>query len=57
LNSFLSTYLFAILLAAGAIVRAYDPIANTIVEQHFRGQVEFFDRSYDALKDAEACWW
>ena len=42
------------LLAAGAKVRAHDPIANAIVEQHFRGQVEFFDRSYEALKDAEA---
>ncbi|MCX6141709.1 MAG: UDP-glucose/GDP-mannose dehydrogenase family protein, partial [Ignavibacteriales bacterium] len=42
------------LLAAGARVRAHDPIANAIVEQRFHGQVEFFDRSYDALKDAEA---
>ena len=42
------------LLGAGAKVRAHDPIANPIVEQHFRGQVEFFDRSYEALKDAEA---
>jgi UDPglucose 6-dehydrogenase len=42
------------LLAAGAKVRAHDPIANAIVEQRFRGQVEFFDSSYDALKDAEA---
>jgi UDPglucose 6-dehydrogenase len=42
------------LLAEGVKVRAHDPIANSIVEHHFRGQVEFFDRSYDALKDAEA---
>jgi UDPglucose 6-dehydrogenase len=42
------------LLAEGVKVRAHDPIANTIVEHHFRGQVQFFDRSYDALKDAEA---
>jgi UDPglucose 6-dehydrogenase len=42
------------LLNAGAKVRAHDPKANAIVESRFRGKVEFFDRSYDALKDAEA---
>jgi UDPglucose 6-dehydrogenase len=42
------------LLAAGAIVRAHDPIANALVETHFRGTVKFFDNSYDALKDADA---
>ena len=42
------------LLAAGAIVRAHDPIANALVEPLFRGKVKFFDNSYDTLKDADA---
>ncbi|TSA18915.1 UDP-glucose/GDP-mannose dehydrogenase family protein [bacterium] len=42
------------LLDAGAIVRAHDPIANTMVEPLFRGKVEFYENSYDALKDADA---
>jgi UDPglucose 6-dehydrogenase len=42
------------LLAAGAHVRAHDPIANSIVEPLFRGKVKFFENSYDALKDAHA---
>ena len=42
------------LLNLGAKVRAHDPIANTLVEPLFRGKVEFFENSYDALKDADA---
>jgi UDPglucose 6-dehydrogenase len=42
------------LLSVGAKVRAHDPIANSMVEQDFRGKVEFFENSYDALKDADA---
>ncbi|HTY38815.1 MAG TPA: UDP-glucose/GDP-mannose dehydrogenase family protein [Bacteroidota bacterium] len=42
------------LLAAGAKVRAHDPIAISMVEPLFRGKVEFFENSYDALKDADA---
>jgi UDPglucose 6-dehydrogenase len=42
------------LLASGAIVKAHDPIANALVETHFRGKVKFFDNAYDALKDADA---
>ena len=42
------------LVAAGATVRAHDPIANALVEPLFRGKVKFFDNSYEALKDADA---
>lgn len=42
------------LLGAGAKVRAHDPIANMMVEPLFRGKVEFYENSYDALKDADA---
>lgn len=38
----------------GAIVRAHDPISNSIVEPLFKGKVEFFESSYDALRDADA---
>ncbi|HCA80625.1 MAG TPA: UDP-glucose 6-dehydrogenase [Bacteroidetes bacterium] len=42
------------LLRAGANVRAHDPIANSMVQAVFGSKVEFFDNSYDALKDADA---
>jgi UDPglucose 6-dehydrogenase len=42
------------LLDAGANVRAHDPIANAMVEPLFRGKVEFYENSYDPLKDADA---
>jgi UDPglucose 6-dehydrogenase len=42
------------LLQAGAKVRAHDPIANGMVEPLFKGKAEFFENSYDALKDADA---
>jgi UDPglucose 6-dehydrogenase len=42
------------LLKAGAKVRAHDPIANSMVEPQFKGKVEFFENSYDSLKDADA---
>jgi UDPglucose 6-dehydrogenase len=42
------------LVAAGAKVRAHDPIAIPMVEPLFRGKVEFCENSYDALKDADA---
>lgn len=42
------------LLNAGVKVRAHDPISNSMVEPHFKGKVEFFENSYDSLKDADA---
>jgi UDPglucose 6-dehydrogenase len=42
------------LLNLGAKVRAHDPIANSVVEPIFKGKVDFFESSYDALRDADA---
>ncbi|MGA3245558.1 MAG: UDP-glucose/GDP-mannose dehydrogenase family protein [Bacteroidota bacterium] len=42
------------LLNLGAKVRAHDPIANNVVEPLFKGKVDFFESSYDALRDADA---
>jgi UDPglucose 6-dehydrogenase len=50
----LSLVIIQELLAADAIVRAHDPIANAPVEPHLRGQVKSFDNSYNALKCADA---
>ena len=42
------------LLAAGAKVQAYDPEATKIAKGIFGTQIQFCERSYDALKGADA---
>ena len=42
------------LLAAGATVRAYDPEAGPTARRIFDGRIALCDRSYDALKGADA---
>jgi UDPglucose 6-dehydrogenase len=42
------------LLSAGAKVRAYDPEAGGTARRMFDGRIAVSDRSYDALKDADA---
>ena len=42
------------LLASGATVQAYDPAAEPVARKLFNGRVALCDRSYDALKGADA---
>jgi UDPglucose 6-dehydrogenase len=42
------------LLASGAKVQAYDPAAAPVARRLFDGRVALCERSYDALKDADA---
>ncbi len=55
-----SLVLIRALLAAGANVRAYDPVAMTHIDSMFEssffdsGQLALVDHQYDALKDADA---
>ena len=42
------------LIDAGAAVQAYDPEAMKVARSIFGSSVQFFDKSYDALKGADA---
>lgn len=43
------------LLDAGAKVKAFDPIALHEAKKHFGNSIEYFEKEYEALKDADAC--
>ncbi len=47
-------YMINELLAAGAIINAYDPEAMKNVKQPIRDKINFAERQYDALIDADA---
>ena len=42
------------LLAAGAKVKAHDPVANASMKKSFGDRIEYFDNNYDAAKDVNA---
>ncbi len=42
------------LLAAGARIRAHDPVATTVARRVLGDRIEYVDQNYDALPDADA---
>ena len=48
-----SLYIIKRLLEAGAVVKAYDPVANEEAKNHFGNSITYFDDQYEALIDSD----
>jgi UDPglucose 6-dehydrogenase len=48
-----SLYIIKSLLGAGAIVKAYDPVATEEAKHHFGDTISYYDDQYEALIDAD----
>ena len=48
-----SLYIIKSLLEAGAVVKAYDPVANEEAKHHFGDSITYFEDQYEALIDAD----
>ena len=48
-----SLYIIKNLLDAGAVVRAYDPVANQEAKNHFGESITYFDDQYETLIDSD----